>query len=440
MFHFRSLFIAAMVLIASCAKDGPPASYYDSLRLVSAMREDELMLLAVRNAKASQLDAKDTACLARYDFPELTDIAARRISDQLTVTEFEDAISYFQSAGGRKLVRRLELERTGQAAGTEQLTAAEQAELDKFKQRSAGRKLLEDRITADTTAMTEATTRFDLYVENCQYERTTESEGIEPRPSCKSKSLASADNVCLANYAVEGSGKSRKASVEVECRNNGKTLRSEVTLPDPQLPIALRWSPSRELEILIQNDRVRIVASDDGYSAQRFRFASRKPSDPPVLECLTESRGAGSLPMSITMAGWRAHHRPGVCFMTARVPKEEVPGADQDMMLQFRRHETVTLPFATSQLVFIAQVREMNEQPVHVELGSTPLTLISQQPQLHVLTGKEAEGLLQSLASQPSQLTVKSNAGSSYSIPVSRQDFDFAYAGFSACLASLKST
>jgi hypothetical protein len=444
MFPFRSVFLAALVLTASCTREAeqPPPEYFDSLRLVSAMREDELMVLVVRSAKAArnEIDARDTVCLDRYDFPELTDIPARRITDTLTAPEVEDALKYFQSAGGRKFVRRAELELTGKLADAEALTAAEQAELEQFKQRPAGRKLLRDRITADTASMEQATTRFDLYAENCAYERQSASERIEPPMVCRSKAVASADHVCLANYTAQGSGASREARVEVDCRHHGKSLRSEIGMP-PHSPVALRWSASRELQILIQDDNLRIVSSGGAQATQRFSVAIRKRGDPPVLECLP-ARGsiATSLPFGMAIASWRAHRQPGSCFMTARVPKEQMPGAEADVLLQFRRHQTAALPFATSRLVLIAQIQEMKERPAHVSLGSSPLALIDHGPPRHMLVGKDAEALLQSLASQPGQLTVQPEGASPYSVPISRQDFDFAYPDFSACLAGLKTT
>jgi hypothetical protein len=402
------------------------------------MREDELMLLAVRSAKASAFDPQDAACLDRYEFPELTDIPARRISDGLTASEVEDALKYFQSASGRKFVRRAELELTGKLAEAEQLTAAEQAELEQFKQRRAGRKLLQDRMTADAPSMTEATARFDRYVENCVYERQSESERLTPNAVCKSKAIASADNVCLARYVAQGSGANREASVETECRHHGKSLRSTIEMP-PDSPVALRWSPSRELQVLIQNDRLRIVSQTGTTATQRFSVAVRKRGDPPVLDCLPESF-APTLPMSTTIATWRAHGGPGMCFMTARIRKDDIPGAQADVLVQFRRSQAAALPFATSQLAFVAQINETNDQPNHLSFGSSPLALIGQQPQLHMLEGKDAEALLQSLGSQPGQLTVKPEAAPEYSFALSRQDFDFAYADFSECLAGLKTT
>src|SRR5687767_8614342 len=124
----RSLLIAALLLAAchqqSLAKE--PA-YYDSLRLVGAMREDELMLLAVRAAKAlrNQPIEQDAKCFDDYEHPDLTDIPARQISEKLTPSEVEDALRYFQSAGGRKFVRRNELALTGKLAGAQKLSAAE---------------------------------------------------------------------------------------------------------------------------------------------------------------------------------------------------------------------------------------------------------------------------------------------------------------------------
>jgi hypothetical protein len=66
--------------------------------------------------------------------------------------------------------------------------------------------------------------------------------------------------------------------------------------------------------------------------------------------------------------------------------------------------------------------------------------MIDHNPSLFMSNEKDAEALLQSLTSQPGQLTVKPEGKPEYSIPLARQDFDFAYAGFAECLAGLKTS
>jgi hypothetical protein len=442
--------VAALLLGAfhqqSSAKE---PEYYDSLRLVSAMREDELMLLAVRAAKAlrNEPTGQDAKCFDRYEYADLTDIPARQISEKLTAGEVEDALRYFQSPAGRKFVRLNELALTGKLASAAPMSAAERTELERFKRRPAGRKLLVDLVTKQPALMTEAIPRVTQHLDHCTYLRQTEAERQAPKKSCQSKPVASLDNVCLASYAIEGNAaKPSRATINTVCRHHGRILTSEIGLPQPEFPVALRWSKSRELEILIAKPGVKLSGSNSDDAVLRFRVAARQPTDPPVLDCLPLSQDhptlAETLPLSTTVAAWRTYRRPGVCMMTARIPKEDVPGADGDVLVQFRRSKRATLPFATSRLAFVVQIYQTNnERPLLVDAGKNRLALIEHAPQMtHMLTGKTVETLLQSLEQTPAELTVTPEGAPSYAIPVRRQDFDFAYSDFSECLSSLKAT
>jgi hypothetical protein len=127
--------------------------------------------------------------------------------------------------------------------------------------------------------------------------------------------------------------------------------------------------------------------------------------------------------------------------MTARVLKKEVAGADGDMVLQFRRQTPALPPFATTDLALVVAIYQQTEQPLLVDFGQKHLTLIAQPPQqTHMLTGKTAEVVLQGLRSRALELTVRRAGAPSYSIPMRRLDFDFAYAEFNECLATLATT
>jgi hypothetical protein len=127
--------------------------------------------------------------------------------------------------------------------------------------------------------------------------------------------------------------------------------------------------------------------------------------------------------------------------MTARVLKNDVAGAEGDMLLQFRRQSPAVAPFATTDLALIVQIYQQSEQPLLVDFGQKRLTLIAHPPQqTHMLTGQAAEVMLQGLRSRPLELTVRGDGAPSYSIPVRRLDFDFAYAEFTDCLATLGRT
>ena len=157
MLSFRS-FLATALLLSTVPVSAKELAYYDSLRLVSAMREDEVILRMARADKSQRvkLNPQDQQCLDSLEFPELTEIVARQIGYMLTAAEVQDAISYFQSSSGRKFVRR-----TLGILGETQFTMLDQAEHERFKQRPAGRKLLADLIFRDPALIAEVTQRVD---------------------------------------------------------------------------------------------------------------------------------------------------------------------------------------------------------------------------------------------------------------------------------------
>jgi hypothetical protein len=440
MLRFRS-FLATTLLLTAMQSTAKELAYYDSLRLVSAMRADEQLLRSARAEKLRQtkLSEQDIECIDRFEYPEITDLVAGQVSDNMTAAEVQDALSYFQSSSGRKFVKRA-LEIAGEAPfGT-----ADQAELEKLKQRPAGRKLFRDLILQNAAVLSEVTARIDRHLADCAYYRQIDLEREIPEKRCQARPVASSDNVCLATYAAEGTGKKpRRASVEVNCRHDGRVLTSRISLPKPEVPITLRWSSDRDLEILVDGKVKNPPAAGD--STVKVSFASRQKSDPPLLECVPQMRGratlTNSLPMNETVGAWRAYSRPGLCLMTARVLKEDVAGADGDMLLQFRRQRPAVAPFASTELALIVEIYQQIEQPLLVDFGQKRLALITHPPQQkHMLDGMTAEVLLQGLRSRPVELTVRRENASSYSIPVRRLDFDFAYAEFSECLTGLGST
>jgi hypothetical protein len=437
MLSLRSVLVTTFLLAAGHSVASELADY-DSLRLVSAMREDERM---VRSALAERLrrtglSEQDMECLDSFDYPEITQIVASDISLQMTAAEVRDALGYFQSPSGRKIVRR-ELGILGETP----FTTADQTQLEKFKQRPAGRKLFRDLILQNASAMAAVMARLTRHLEDCAFNRRSDVERGIPEVGCQARPVASSDNSCLATYTVEGSRvKAQRASVEVNCRNDGRILTSRIGLPNPANPIALRWRNDRELEILVDG-KARNASASAG-SSVKVSFVSRKKNDPPLLECVPGTRGlptlAGTLPLNVTVGGWRAYGRRGLCLMTARVLKKEVAGADGDVLVQFRRQTPAVPPFATTDLALVVQIYQQTEQPLLVDVGQRRLALIAQPPrQMHMLAGQTAEVVLQGLRSNPVELTVRSAGAPGYSIPLRCPDFEFAYAEFSECLANL---
>jgi hypothetical protein len=248
----------------------------------------------------------------------------------------------------------------------------------------------------------------------------------------------------LATYTAEGNDKKpQRASVEVNCRNEGRVLTSRIGLPNPEAPVALRWSDDRALQILVDG-KVKNASPPAG-SSIKVSFASRKKNDPAPVECVPQTRGrptlAETLPPNVTVGAWRTYARRGLCLMTARVLQKEVAGADGDVLVQFRRQAPAVPPFATTELALVVQVYQQTEQPLLVGLGQKRFTLITQPPrQMHMLVGQAAEVVLQGLRSRPIEVTVRPAGSPSYSIPLRRLDFEFAYATFNECVATLGTT
>lgn len=437
MFVVRS-FLAAALLLSAVQSVAKELAYYDSLRLVSAMREDERMLRVVREQKIqrNKLHQEDLQCLDSLEYPELTDIVARQIGNTMTPAEVQDALDYFQSAGGRKFVKR-ELGILGEA----QFAAADGAELEKFRQRPAGRKLFGDQVLKNAAVMAEAAERLDRRLEDCAYVRQNDLEREIPEKSCQARPVSSSDNVCLATYAAEGNArKPRRASVDVNCRQDGRVLTSRIGLPKPELPISLRWSSNRELDILVDG-KVKNAPSS-GMSGPKVNFASWQENDPPLLACAPQLRGrptlANALPPNASVGAWRTYGRPGLCLMTARVPKDQARGADGDVLLQFRRQKPAMAPFGTTDLAVVVAIDQQSERPLFVDFKTRIFDLIAQPPQQqHMLAGAAAESVLEGVRAGPVDLTVRGEGGKSYSVPMRGPDFDFAYAEFSECLTGL---
>lgn len=438
MFVVRSFLATALLLAAvqSVAKDD--LAYYESLRLVSAMREDERLLRVVRDEKIqrSRLSPPDLQCLQGLEYSELTDIVARQVGNSMTAAEVQDALDYFQGAGGRKFVKR-ELGILGEA----QFSTTDRAELDRFKQRPAGRKLFGDQVLKNAAVLAEAVQRIDRSLEDCASIRRNNLERELPEKSCQARPVSSSDNACLATYTADGNArKPRRASVDVNCRQDGRVLTSRIGLPKPELPIALRWSANRELDILVDG-KVKNAPSS-GLSGPKVNFASWQKNDPPLLTCAPHMRGrptlANALPPNAAVGSWRTYGRPGLCVMTARVPKEQIRGADGEVLLQFRRQKPALAPFGTTDLAVVVAIEQQSERPLFVDFKTRIFDLIAQPPQQqHMLIGPGAQSVLDAVRAGPVDLTVRSEDGKSYSIPMRGLDFDFANAEFSECLAGL---
>jgi hypothetical protein len=88
-------------------------------------------------------------------------------------------------------------------------------------------------------------------------------------------------------------------------------------------------------------------------------------------------------------------------------------------------------------LVFAVQLYEPHTQVVLAH-EARPMELIQAgNQQTHMLEGRPASTLLESLRKASAKITAKPAVGQSYVIPVSDEDFDFAVGDFEACVKGL---
>jgi hypothetical protein len=260
------------------------------LALVRAMREDELLLMTVRRQIESEKHAYNAECLANLRPGLVTRTIAWAMEPSISAQEVADAIRFFESETGRKLVERTYRQlKDGLAsadAGVPELTGTEGLEMSRFMKSAAGNKLLVKRITRQSRVLVSLKAEVLDLLNIC----TDTLEGTRHVTLCESEWVPSADKACSARYDVTGRAgdAARVTRVSLYCDFAGSDLSSLLTeLPGRHETIGLNWPESRTLEMLLPPAVTpRYKQTADRVRGLKYEYHTRKPGDPPAARCV----------------------------------------------------------------------------------------------------------------------------------------------------------
>jgi hypothetical protein len=245
------------------------------LALVRAMREDELLLTTLRRQIESEKSNYKPECLRNLRPGLVTMTIAWAMEPSISPQEVADAIRFFESEAGRKLVD----------ARLAASTATETLEASQFSKTAAGEKLLVKNITRQSRVLVSLRAEvFDL-LNIC----TDTLEGTRHITYCESEWVRSADRICSARYEVTGrAGDADRATrVSLYCDFPGSALSSLLTeLPGRHETIGLNWRESRTLELLLPAAVTpRYKQAADRARGLKYEYHTRKPGDTPAQPC-----------------------------------------------------------------------------------------------------------------------------------------------------------
>jgi hypothetical protein len=243
--------------------------------LVRAMREDELLLMTVRQQIEGEKNRYEARCLANLRPGLVTATIAWAIEPSISTQEVADAIRFFESEAGQKVVDRAEL------------SAAEALEASRFAKTGAGDKLLMKRITRQPRVLVSLRAEVLDLLNIC----TDTLEGTRRITYCESEWVRSSDNVCSARYEVSGlaSDAARLTRVSLYCKFPGTDLSSLLTeLPGRHETIGLHWRESRILQMLLPASvEPNYKRTADREGSVRYEYRTRRPGDPPAPPCMS---------------------------------------------------------------------------------------------------------------------------------------------------------
>lgn len=440
--------LAAVLAVSACSSAFAEASYPETFRLVRSMREDELLMEGVHVKSARQLEANkaDTraACLVKAKYPAITDAIAVVISSDLTDAEVAEAIAFYRGPVGRKhIAQRFQSITEKPPASSATFTAQEQAIFDKFSKRPVGRKLLKERIAQQKAVMQKIDQRLDLEVDDCSYEsesgQAPDGGVMYAKTTCATVPLASPDNDCsVLQEMVEypEPAPETATSIRVDCATagiGGILLRYKGKVDG----IGLKWLGNRVLE----------VSAPRGASVQwmdrprNFRVQLKEIPAGGKTQCVARSNSSTARMNELqAQSFWMAYGDADRCTLSKRMQTTSSP-RERPWLVQFQRVKSSELPFGTPRLVFFESFsNEVHTTSVRLRGAGTEslkMTPGGAMAGFHLI-GAPAEELAKKLAAGGEvTLDVKPATGAAFSVPLTRNDFDWAHQEFASCLRSL---
>jgi len=441
----------AFLLYTPLAAAAKP-TYDDAVRLVSAMREDELIVMALRNSVKSAMRENATngkvaerqaQCVDSFEYPSITDLVAVAIATNLSASEVHDAIRFYQAKVGKKTVSRKESElRDKVSSDTDWLSDAEKKELTAFMRTTAGKKLLTDNVTKQPSMAAETLKRIQSHGETCLAQQEVAAMSRKRGRFCESIAVSSPDDACTATYVRSKESRAlEQAAVQVDCQSGEQSSQVTIDLVDADVSVALKWEQGNVLEILLPTGASRGQQPKLQQSAIAHRFRAHTAADPARLACLPLQHDnfslLANLPLPTTLASWRSHREPNLCLLTNRLARPKIHGWINDGIVQFRRQGTTALPFGKIDLALIVG-GPLQTRSAALRVDGTVIQMApSGINKSKILIGKSAEDILGRLAGGGKiDIVVQTVDGSEFTQSLSRLDFEFAYAGFSECLQS----
>ena len=264
-----------------------PKPSESALNLVRLMREDETVLIAVRQGVAK--DKVKTRCLARMPQAALASAIGSAIMLQMSTEEIDEAVRFFQSDAGKKTTEiKLGQVRDGIEdpfdARLPQLSLPEMRAMAEFAKGSAGRKVMKEKVSMHVGVRAEV---YD-YVTRCEAVLT----GDIPSTFCKSDPVFVTGRACSAVYSVSqrAGEKSRHTNVNVLCQTElgVPSIAFVAEFEGQHETVGFTWRDEHTLEVQLPPGvkTVRKQAESYGSPRQRFLYRDRSATDAPAAACV----------------------------------------------------------------------------------------------------------------------------------------------------------
>ncbi|WP_331153240.1 DUF2059 domain-containing protein [Steroidobacter sp.] len=444
------LAIATLGLLASSGAVAE-ASYSETIRLVRSMREDEMIMAGLQAKFAQEIKAgngpQHASCVAQLKYPMLTGLIASGISPRLSDAEVAEAIQFYRSPVGRKFLERGYQELAQNLPpDPDHLSTEEKVALGKFGKRPVGRKLLQDRITLSEPIMQKAMMRLKMAFDDC----VTEIEGIEGvivTKTCTTAPVVTSDNACYVEQVLEGYPKrpaEDETSIRARCSGDGRGHSYPIARYQGHVKnIDLRWLDARTVEVTAPTGAKPVGDVRPGEVRAQFKQLPAAKIKPQQCWNDVSSLHLTRIDMDelLSQTYWMSYGEAGRCLLSKRIEMAQLPGANRNSVVQFRRVKSPEYPYATDQLVFFETFStQVNTRSVRVR--GAGIDDVELKPGGRIagfqLVGAHAETVLKQLASGTKlTLEVQPAAGAAFTIPLDTNDLAWAHQDFATCLNTL---
>jgi hypothetical protein len=442
MLRFCTAPMCAIVLLVSAGSARAEASYPDTFRLVRTMRADEMTLASIKasfsdDSQRGRWTKEQVACLSQVKYPLITDALALELAPKLTDAEVAEAIAFYRSETGRKLTEQAYQNLKDGRVDTDvlrALSAQQRREFEKFSQRSAGRKLIQQQPFTQPGVAKKVSLRLSSALGDCEYD-----DGIIERGrSCSSVPVRSPDHQCSAakeftEYGAAGTGVTLTA-ITMICRNSSQGIAQ---FNGRLEGVDFKWRDDNTLEVIHPSG----TRPEPGRGPQKYKVAyrPRTQSDPPAPKCWPNPLYAAAVhvelePM-VSQPFWMSYVDDERCLLSKRIERSKIPGARTDAVVQFRKLKAAQYPFGTSGLVFFETASGYDGKSAAIRGAGLSIDMVAGKQGFH-LAGAAAEKVLRAIGTTGLQLEILPAAGAAFRVELSPTDIEWALPPFQRCIGS----